>query len=128
LSYTTFQYSNLRIDKHDLKDNETLTVNVDVTNTGDRDGKESVLLFTSELYASIAPDTKRLRAFNKIELKAGETKTVTFKISAGDLAYVNDDGKTAAEPGEFKIQVADQTLNFNYSTSKPFNKQTDGKL
>ncbi len=128
LSYTTFQYSNLRIDKHDLKDNEMLTVNVDVTNTGDRDGKESVLLFTSELYASIAPDTKRLRAFNKIELKAGETKTVTFKISAGDLAYVNDDGKTAAEPGEFKIQVADQTLNFNYSTSKPFNKQTDGKL
>jgi len=128
LSYTTFQYSNLRIDKHDLKDNETLTVNVDVTNTGDRDGKESVLLFTSELYASIAPDTKRLRAFNKIELRAGETKTVTFKISAGDLAYVNDDGKTAAEPGEFKIQVADQTLNFNYSTSKPFNKQTDGKL
>jgi beta-glucosidase len=128
LSYTTFQYSNLRIDKHDLKDNETLTVNVNVTNTGERDGKETVLLFTSELYASIAPDTKRLRAFNKIELKAGETKTVTFKISAGDLAYVNDDGKTAAEPGEFKIQVADQTLNFSYSTSKPFNKQTDGKL
>lgn len=128
LSYTTFQYSNLRIDKHDLKDNETLTVNVDVTNTGAREGKESVLLFTSELYASITPDTKRLRAFNKIGLKAGETKTVTFKISAKDLAYVNDDGKTAAEPGEFKIQIGNQTLNFNYATSKPFNKQTDGKL
>jgi len=86
------------------------------------------LLFTSELYASIAPDTKRLRAFNKIELKAGETKTVTFKISARDIAYVNDDGKTAAEPGEFKIQVADQTLNFDYITTIPFIRQTNGKL
>ena len=128
LSYTTFQYGNLRADKHDLKDNETLTINVDVTNKGERDGKETVLLFTSELYASIAPDTKRLRAFNKIELKAGETKTVTFKISASDIAYVNDDGKTRAEPGEFKIQIGNQTLNFNYATTKPFNKQTDGKL
>jgi beta-glucosidase len=128
LSYTTFKYSNLRIDKHDLKDNETLTVNVDVTNNGERDGKETVLLFTSELYASIAPDTKRLREFNKIELKAGETKRVTFKIRAKDLAYVNDDGKTAAEPGEFKIQIANQTVNFNYATTKQFIKQTDGKL
>ena len=128
LSYTTFQYHNLWADKHEVKDNETLTINVDVTNTGDRDGKETVLLYTSELYASIAPDTKRLRAFNKIELKAGETKTVTFKISAKDIAYVNDDGKTRAEPGEFKIQVAGQTLNFSYVTTKPFIKQTDGKL
>ena len=128
LSYTTFQYHNLWADKHEVKDNETLTINVDVTNTGDRDGKETVLLYTSELYASIAPDTKRLRAFNKIELKAGETKTVTFKISAKDIAYVNDDGITRAEPGEFKIQVAGQTLNFSYVTTKPFIKQTDGKL
>ena len=128
LSYTTFQYRNLRADKQVLKDNETLTINVDVTNTGERDGKETVLLFTSELYASIAPDTRRLRAFNKIDLKAGETKTVTFKISPKDIAYVNDDGKTAAEPGEFKIQIANQTLNFNYATTKQFIKQTDGKL
>jgi beta-glucosidase len=128
LSYTTFQYRNLRADRRDLKDNETLTVSVDVTNTGVRDGKETVLLFTSELYASIAPDTKRLRAFNKIEIMAGETKTFTFKISARDIAYVNDDGVTRAEPGEFKIQIADQILNFNYTTIKPFKKQTDGKL
>jgi len=128
LSYTTFQYHNLRADKRDLKDSGTLTINVDVTNTGNRDGKETVLLFTSEFYASIAPDTKRLRAFNKIDLKAGETKTVTFKISAKDIAYVNDDGKTRAEPGEFKIEIANQTLNFNYATTQPFNKQTDGKL
>jgi beta-glucosidase len=128
LSYTTFQYHNLRADKPDLKDKETLTITVDVTNAGDRDGKETVLLFISELYASIAPDTKRLRAFDKIDLKAGETKTVTFKISAGDIAYVNDDGKTAAEPGEFKIQIANQTLKFNYATATQFNRQTDGKL
>jgi beta-glucosidase len=128
LSYTTFQYNNLRTDKHDLKDDETLTINVDMTNTGEREGKETVLLYTSELYASIAPDTKRLRAFNKIDLKAGETKTVTFKINARDIAYVNDDGQTRAEPGEFKILIADQTLNFNYITTKPFTKQIDGKL
>jgi len=128
LSYTTFQYHNLRADKPDLKDNGTLTIHVDVTNTGGRDGKETVLLFISELYASITPDTKRLRAFDKIDLKAGETKTVTFKISARDIAYVNDNGKTAAEPGEFKIQIANQTLGFKYATSKQFNKQTDGKL
>jgi beta-glucosidase len=128
LSYTTFQYRNLRADKPDLKDNETLTIHVDVTNTGERDGKETVLLFISELYASIAPDTKRLRAFDKIDLKAGETTTVTFKISARDIAYVNDDGKTTAEPGEFKIQIANQTLGFKYNTVRQFYKQKDGKL
>jgi beta-glucosidase len=128
LSYTTFQYHNLRVDKHDLKDNDALTIDVDITNTGQRDGKETVLLFTSQLYASIAPDTKRLRAFNKIELKAGETKTVTFKITAKDLAYVNDNGKTAAEPGEFKILIADQTVSFHYTTTRPFHPQIDGKL
>jgi beta-glucosidase len=128
LSYTTFQYKNLLADRHDLKDNGTLTISVDVSNTGQRDGKEIVMLFISQLYASVAPDTKRLRAFDKIWVKAGETKTVTFKIRAKDIAYVNDDGKTRAEPGEFKIQIADQTLNFNYTTSKPFIKQIEGKL
>jgi len=114
LSYTTFGYSNLRLSQPNLKDNETLTVTVDVKNTGTIEGKESVLLYTSQQYASIAPDTKRLRAYDKINLKPGETKTVTFKLTAKDLAFVNDISKTVTEPGEFKIQIGDQTQNFNY--------------
>jgi beta-glucosidase len=114
LSYTTFAYSNLHLSKAELKDNEALTVTVDVKNTGQRAGKESVLLYTSQQYASIAPDTKRLRAFDKVDLQAGETKTVTFKITAKDLAFVNDLSKTVTEPGEFKIMIGDQVQSFNY--------------
>jgi len=128
LSYTSFRYSNLRMDKATFKDNESVTVSVDVTNSGTRQGKEAVLLYTSELYASITPDTKRLRAFNKIDLKPGETKTVNFKITAKDLAFINDLSKSVTEPGEFKVQVADQVLNFNYHTSAPFHPAIEGKL
>ncbi|WP_413667783.1 glycoside hydrolase family 3 N-terminal domain-containing protein [Mucilaginibacter sp. Mucisp86] len=118
LSYTTFSYSNLQISKPELKDNETLTISVDVKNTGQMEGKESVLLYISQLYASIAPDTKRLRAFDKISLKPGETKTVTFKITPKDLAFVNDVSKTVTEAGAFKIQLGDQTQSFNYVSAK----------
>jgi beta-glucosidase len=118
LSYTSFSYSNLHISKPELKDNETLTISVDVKNTGQVEGKESVLLYISQLYASIAPDTKRLRAFDKISLKPGETKTVTFKITPKDLAFVNDVSKTVTEAGEFKIQLGDQTQSFNYVSAK----------
>jgi len=114
LSYTTFSYSNLHISKLVLKAGETLTVTVDVKNTGSREGKESVLLYTSQLYASIAPDTKRLRAYQKIDLQPGETKTVSFKITPKDLAFVNDLSKTVTEAGEFKILIGDQVGSFNY--------------
>ena len=114
LSYTTFAYSNLALSKPDLKDGETMTVTVDVKNTGQREGKESVLLFTSQQYASIAPDYKRLRAFNKLDLQAGETKSVTFKITSKDLAFVNDISKTVTEAGEFKLQIGDQVKSFNF--------------
>ncbi|CAN5254825.1 glycoside hydrolase family 3 N-terminal domain-containing protein [soil metagenome] len=114
LSYTTFGYNNLHISQPNLKANETLTVTFDVTNTGKVEGKEAVLLYTSQLYASIAPDTKRLRAFDKISLKPGETKTVTFKLTAKDIAFVNDVSKTVTETGEFKIQIGDQTQSFHY--------------
>ncbi|MVN21872.1 glycoside hydrolase family 3 N-terminal domain-containing protein [Mucilaginibacter arboris] len=128
LSYTPFRYSNLRLDKANLKDDESVNISVDVTNNGARTGKESVLLFISDLYASIAPDTKRLRGFDKIELKAGETRTVTFKITAKDLAFINDLSKPVTEPGEFKVQIGDQTKNFNYQTTAPFKPAIDGKL
>jgi beta-glucosidase len=114
LSYTTFSYSNLQLSKPDLKDGETLTVSVDVKNTGQLEGKESVLLYTSQLYASISPDFKRLRAYDKIDLKPGETKTVTFKLTPKDLAFVNDLNKTVTEAGDFKLMIGDQTISFKY--------------
>jgi len=114
LSYTTFSYSNLHLSQPNLKDGETLTVTVDVKNTGQREGLESVLLYTRQEYASIAPDFKRLRAYQKIDLKPGESKTVSFKIASRDLTFVNDLSKTVTEPGEFKIMIGDQSQIFNF--------------
>jgi len=116
LSYTTFKYSPLKLSTNTLKKEETLTVSVEVTNTGKLDGKESVLLYTSDLVATlISPDVKRLRAFDKIDLKAGETKTVTFKITADDLGSINPEGKKVTEDGDFSLQIADQKINFTYN-------------
>jgi len=126
LSYTSFSYSNLRLSKPTFKENETLTVTVDVKNTGSREGKEAVLLYTSQLYASVAPDTKRLRAYDKIDLKPGETKTVTFKLTSKDLAFVNDLSKTVTEGGEFKLQIGDQIANFEFISNTVPDRQ--GKL
>jgi beta-glucosidase len=115
LSYTTFKYSPIRLSSPTLKNGETLTVTVDVTNTGKVAGKESVLLFTSDLVATlISPDVKRLRGFEKITLAPGETKAVTFKITPADLAFVNPEGKKITEDGEFSIQLADQKIKFNF--------------
>ncbi|MDO5035382.1 MAG: glycoside hydrolase family 3 N-terminal domain-containing protein [Porphyromonas sp.] len=105
LSYTSFEYSNLQIDRKDFRSGDVIKVSVDVTNTGDRIGKESVLLFTSDLVASLTPDVRRLRAFDKVELKPGETKTVTLEVAADDLAFVDNKGKWILESGEFKVQV-----------------------
>jgi beta-glucosidase len=116
LSYTTFKYSAIKLSNNTLKPAETLTVSVEVTNTGKLAGKESVLLFTSDLVASaISPDAKRLRGFDKIDLKPGETKTVTFRLSPADLSFISTDLKPLTEPGEFTIQIADQKTNFNYA-------------
>ena len=114
LSYTTFNYSNLHINKTELNDGEILSVSIEVKNTGAMEGKESVLMYTSQAYASISPDYKRLRAYDKIGLKPGETKTVTFKITSKDLAFVNDMSKTVTEAGDFKIMIGDQTVGFKY--------------
>ena len=111
LSYTTFAYSNLKVDKSDFTADDVLTFTVDVKNTGNRIGKESVLLFSSDLVASLNPDTRRLRAFEKVELKPGETKTVTLKLKGSDLAFVGYDGKWILEKGDFRIQTGDQTVN-----------------
>jgi beta-glucosidase len=114
LSYTTFQYSDLTLSSKQLKSNQTLTVSVKVTNTGDRPGKEVVQLFTSDRYASITPDVKRLRRFNKIFLQPGETKTVSFSLTPNDLAFINDKLQTVTEPGEFEVLVGDLKATFEY--------------
>ena len=108
LSYTTFAYSNLRVDKSEFHKGDVLTVSVDIKNTGDRIGKESVLLFSRDMVASIVPESRRLRAFQKIELKPGEQKTVTFRLPANDLAFVGTDGQWHLEPGVFKLQIGNQ--------------------
>ena len=109
LSYTTFEYSNLRVDKTKFTADDMLTVTVDVKNTGSRMGKEAVLLYSSDLVASVVPDNKRLRDFTKIALEAGESKTVTFRLPAKSLAFVGADGRWTLEEGEFLLKVGKLT-------------------
>lgn len=110
LSYTTFKYSNLRVDKKNFNAEDVITASVDVTNTGNRLGKEAVLLYSSDVVASVVPDNKRLRDFAKVSLQPGETKTVTFRLPAKSLAFVGSDGKWVLEEGDFTLKVADQTV------------------
>ena len=109
LSYTTYEYSNLKVDKSSFTADDVLTVSVDVKNTGSRAGKEAVLLYSSDLVASIVPDNKRLRDFTKIALEPGETKTVTFRLPAKALAFVGADGRWTLEEGDFILKVGNQT-------------------
>ena len=111
LSYTTYAYSNLKVDKNTFSAGDVLTFTVDVTNTGRVAGKESVLLFSSDLVAALTPDIRRLRAFEKIALQPGETKSVTLQVPASDLAFVGYDGKWILEAGDFRIQVGNQTVD-----------------
>jgi len=110
MSYTTYAYSNLKVDKAAFTADDVLTVSVDVKNTGSRAGKEAVLLYSSDLVASVVPDNKRLRDFTQIELQPGETKTVTFKLPAKSLAFVGADGRWTLEEGDFILKVGDQTV------------------
>jgi beta-glucosidase len=113
LSYTTFEYSNLKLSASDLSANDQLTVTVDVKNTGNREGKEVVDLYLSDLYASITPDVKRLKGFFKVNLKPGENKKVTFKLDKQAFAFVNADNKSVVEPGDFEVSVSNLKAKFN---------------
>ena len=113
LSYTSYKYSNLKVSQSDFRHGDIIKVSVDVKNTGKVAGKESILLFSSDLIASMVPDGRRLRAFDKVELQPGETKTVTFNLNADDLAFVGYDGKWVLEEGDFKLMIADQTVNIH---------------
>ena len=118
LSYTTYSYSNLKVDKTSFTADDVLTVSVDVTNTGKVAGKESVLLYSKDLVASSTPDNIRLRNFEKIELNPGETKTVTMQLKGSDLAFVGYDGKWCLEKGDFKLKCGNQWTDIQCSETK----------
>jgi beta-glucosidase len=112
LSYTTFAYSDLRLGKQTISANEDLPVSVTVKNTGNRAGKEAVLVYVSDLVASLSPPGKRLRRFAKINLDPGQSKTLTFKLRREDLSFINTDNKPVAEPGEFEVKIGNLTQRF----------------
>ena len=114
LSYTTFEYSDLTLSGGQLNATGKLTVTVSVKNTGSRDGKHTVELYTHEHYASITPNMRRLRAFKKILLKAGESQTVSFTLDRNDLAFVNAELHTVTEPGDFDVMIGDKKATFSY--------------
>ncbi|MBC5775178.1 glycoside hydrolase family 3 C-terminal domain-containing protein [Pontibacter sp. KCTC 32443] len=123
LSYTTFKYANLNLTKESYSMEEPIEVTVQVTNTGKREGKEAVHLYTTDLYASdITPDVKRLRRFEKINLKPGESKTLSFTLTADDLSYINRKGEKMTEAGEFEIRIGDQVKKFMLNGSKTIGK------
>jgi beta-glucosidase len=120
LSYTSFQYSDLQVSKSAIAANEKITVSVTVKNTGTRDGKEVVQLFIADQYASITPDMKRLRGFEKINLKAGESQKVTFTIAPRDIAFVAKDLRWTVEKGDYEVSVGTLKAKFTLSEGKTF--------
>ena len=110
LSYTTFEYSDMTVSEENFASGDVLKVTVDVTNIGEVAGKESVLLFSSDLYASLTPDVRRLRAFDKVLLQPGETKTVEFRVPATDLAFVNYYGQWTLEKGDFILSCGSESV------------------
>jgi beta-glucosidase len=120
LSYTTYKYSNLRADKTEFAAGDSITFSVDVTNTGTMAGKESVLLYVSDLVATITPDNRRLRAFDNVSLAPGETRTVKLAISARDLAFVGMGNRWTLEEGEFHVAVGKENLRIRCTETKTF--------
>ena len=128
LSYTTFDYSDLQVvipgsdrESASFQAGDVLKVSVKVTNTGDRAGKEAVLLYSSDLVASLIPDVKRLRGFEKIELQPGESKVVTFELPANELAFVGVDGKWRLEKGDFRLACGGQSVLIGCTETKVWN-------
>ena len=110
LSYTTFEYSNFQCSVEEFGADTDLIFTIDVANTGKVAGKEVVMLYSRDMVASMVPENRRLRAFEKVEIQPGETVNVTLKIKGSDLAFVNPQGEWTLEPGDFRMQAGDQTL------------------
>lgn len=112
LSYSKFVYSNLKLSRHNIGADGTVTVSVDVLNDGDMDGKETVMLFVKDVVSSVLTPEKQLKGFEKIFIKSGETKTVTFKLKVKDLAFVAPDLEYVVENGDFEIMVGANTRDY----------------
>ena len=112
LSYTTFKFENLKLSAEKIKPNQELTVSVEVSNTGNREGKEVAELYLSDLYATLTPDSRRLRGFEKINLKPGEKRTITFKLNQKDFSFTHLNNRSVVEPGEFKVKIGPLSKNF----------------
>jgi beta-glucosidase len=112
LSYSRFVYHGLRVDRSDLTRGERLTATVEISNTSDRPGKETVQLFLSDVVASVTPPVKVLKRFEKVEIPPKGTKTVRFQVGWDDLAFIGLDNKPVVEPGEFKVQVGNMSVSF----------------
>ena len=105
LSYSDFTYSNFKLNRDQFNLNDTIRVSVDVRNISDINGYETIQLYSSDLYASITPDIKRLRDFNKVEIKGGELKTIIFDLPVSELAFANAKNEFVVEPGKFKLAI-----------------------
>ena len=123
LSYTTFAYEGLEASRTEFGASDVLKFRVKVTNTGGKSGKEAVLLYSSDIVASVIPDNKRLRAFTKVDLQPGESQVVELEVPAKDLAFVGPDGKWRLEKGEFRIAVGDQIVMVNCRETKVWDTQ-----
>ena len=121
-SYTTYEYSELKVDKSDFTASDVLTVTLLVTNTGEMSGKESVLLFSSDHVASVVPDNKRLRGFDKLALMPGETREVRFTLPATDLAFVGADGRWTLEEGDFTLTVGHLSVPVHCTETTVFDR------
>lgn len=123
LSYTTFEYSNLKVDRTEFKSGDVIIVSVDVKNTGKVKGKEASILYSSDVVASVIPDVRRVRSFSKVELDPGQTTTAVFAIAADDLAFVGADGKWRLEAGDFRLSVGGLGVNVTCTEDKVWNSQ-----
>jgi len=118
LSYTTFAYRGLAVSKSEITPKEPLTVTVEVVNTGDRPGKETVELYVSDLVASVTPPVKSLKRFQKVSLQAKQVETLRFELQPEDLAFIGRDNKPVVEPGDFKALVGELSVNFTVVPGK----------
>jgi len=118
LSYTTFAYRALQVDKSDITMKDALTISVEVANTGDRPGKETVELYISDVVASVTPPVKTLKQFRKVELQPKQTQTLRFTLRPEDLAFIGRDNKPVVEPGEFKVRIGELSVSFTLRQSK----------
>lgn len=105
MSYTTFEYGDLKLDKSSITENQKIKVSVDVKNTGNYDGEEVVQLYIRDLVGSVARPVKELKGFQKVLIRKGETKTVKFEIGVEELKFYNSDLKWVAEKGDFQVMV-----------------------